>query len=227
MPPQKRRSRGYVEELPSGSFRAEVFAGIDPLTGKKRKLRETCKTHAEAKKALTKLQRQVDENKQPKSSITVGQAVSQWLEVADLQPTTQERYDDLIRLYVLPTFGQLQAGKLDAELLERFYARLQRCRTLCTGWPRAGHECRPLSASTTRKVHYILRAALDRAVRWRHLGVTPAAIAQAPAPSKAEPDPPSADEAAAILNEAWRDPEWGLLLWLTTWPGPHVSEPSR
>ncbi|BBF99674.1 MULTISPECIES: tyrosine-type recombinase/integrase [Pseudonocardia] len=224
MPPQKRRSRGYIEELPSGSFRAEVFAGIDPLTGKKRKLRETCKTHAEAKKALTKLQRQVDENKQPKSSITVGQAVAQWLEVADLQPTTQERYDDLIRLYVLPTFGHLQAGKLDAELLERFYARLQRCRTLCTGRPRPGHECRPLSASTTRKVHYILRAALDRAVRWRHLGVNPAAIAQAPAPSKAEPDPPSADEAAAILNEAWRDPEWGLLLWLTMLIGPRRGE---
>lgn len=181
----------------------------------------------QAEKALTKLQRQVDENKQPKSSITVGQAVAQWLEVADLQPTTQERYDDLIRLYILPTFGHLQAGKLDAELLERLYARLQRCRTLCTGRTRPGHECRPLIASTTRKVHYIRRAALDRAVRWRHLGVNPAAIAQAPAPSKAEPDPPSADEAAAILNEAWRDPEWGLLLWLTTWPGPHVSEPSR
>ncbi|NWJ71520.1 hypothetical protein HX744_13515 [Pseudonocardia sp. ICBG1122] len=97
MPPQKRRSRGYIEELPSGSFRAEVFAGIDPLTGKKRKLRETCKTHAEAKKALTKLQRQADENKQPKSSITVGQAVARWLEVAGLQPTTQERYEGLLQ----------------------------------------------------------------------------------------------------------------------------------
>lgn len=223
MPPQKRRSRGYIEQLPSGSFRAEVFAGIDPLTGGRRKLRETCKTQAEAKKALTKLQRQVDENKQPKSSITVGQAVAQWLEVADLQTTTRERYDDLIRLYVLPTFGTLQASKLDAELLERFYARLQKCRELCTGRSRT-HVCRPLSASTTRKVHYILRAALDRAVRWRHLGVNPATLAEPPAPSKAEPDPPSAAEAAAILNESWRDPEWGLLLWLTMLVGPRRGE---
>lgn len=220
----KRRSRGHIEELPSGSFRAIVFAGVDPLTGRSRQLKETVRTRKEAEKALTKLQRQVDENKQPKSSITVGQAVEQWLDVAELQPTTRERYDDLIRLYALPTFGHLQAGKLDAELLERFYARLQRCRALCNGRARAGHECQPLSASTTRKVHYILRAALDRAVRWRHLGVNPAAIAQAPSPSKAEPDPPSADEAAALLNEAWRDPEWGLLLWLTMLIGPRRGE---
>ncbi|WP_207223423.1 hypothetical protein [Pseudonocardia sediminis] len=181
MPPRKRRSRGHIEELPSGSFRAVVFAGLDPLTGRERRIRETARTHAEATKLLTKLQRQVDENKQPKSSITVGQAVAQWLEVADLQTTTRERYDDLIRLYVLPTFGTLQAGKLDAELLERFYARLQKCRDLCTGRSR-NHVCRPLSASTTRKVHYILRAALDRAVRWRHLGVNPATLAEPPAP---------------------------------------------
>ncbi|WP_158092272.1 hypothetical protein [Pseudonocardia autotrophica] len=130
MPPRKRRSPGHIEELPSGSFRAVVFAGLNPQSGRERRIRETARTHAEATKLLTKLQRQVDENKQPKSSITVGQSVAQWLEVADLQTTTRERYDDLIRLYVLPTFGILQAGKLDAELLERFYARLQKCREL-------------------------------------------------------------------------------------------------
>jgi hypothetical protein len=62
-----------------------------------------------------------------------------------------ERYADLIRLYILPTFGEMQAAKLDAELLERFYARLQRCREMWSGQPRAGHTCRPLSGSTTRK----------------------------------------------------------------------------
>jgi plasmid stabilization system protein ParE len=68
-----------------------------------------------------------------------------------------ERYADLIRLYILPTFGEMQAAKLDAELLERFYARLQRCREMWSGQPRAGHTCRPLSGSTTRKIHYLIR----------------------------------------------------------------------
>src|SRR5439155_15347850 len=56
-------------------------------------------------------------------------------------------------------------------------------------------------------------------VRWRHLGVNRAALAAAPSPSKADPDPPSAAEAAALLNAAWADPDWGLLLWLTMLTG--------
>jgi hypothetical protein len=149
MPPRTRRQRGHIEQLPSGSYRAVVFAGTDPLTGRPHYVRETVKTYDEAKKAAVKLQRQVDEDQQPKSKITVKQAVEQWLDVTELEDTTRERYQDLIRLYVLPTFGDLQAAKLDAELLERFYARLHRCRDMCTGRPRAGHTCRPLSTSTT------------------------------------------------------------------------------
>jgi hypothetical protein len=84
-----------------------VYAGTDVLTGKMRQLRETAPTYAEANKILTKLQRQVDEDRHPKSDITVRQAIEQWLGVVDLEQTTRERYDDLIRLYILPTFGHL------------------------------------------------------------------------------------------------------------------------
>ena len=131
MPPRARRPRGHIEPLPSGSFRAVVFTGIDPLTRRRQYVRETCSSRAEAEKALTRLQGQVDENRHPKSSITVATAVEQWMEVADLEVTTRERYEDLIRLYIVPTFGDLQAGRLDAELLERFYARLHRCKSWC------------------------------------------------------------------------------------------------
>jgi hypothetical protein len=159
---------------------------------------------------LVRLQSQIDEDKQPKSNITVRQAIEQWLDVAVLEDTTRERYEDLIRLYVMPTFGTLPAARLDAELLERFYARLHRCRTMCTGRARNGHICRPLSSITTRKIHYIIRGALGRAVRWQHLGVNKAAMAIAPSPERTEPDPPSADEAARLLNAAWADPEWTI-----------------
>jgi integrase len=203
-----------------------VYAGIDPLTGKRRYLVETAASEKSANVALTKLQRQVDEDRHPKTAITVRQAITQWLDVVDLEATTRERYQDLIRLYILPTFGDMLASKLDAELLERFYARLHRCRELCTGRPRAGHVCRPLSTSTTRKIHYIIRGVLERAVRWQHLGVNKAAMAEAPSPNHTEPDPPSAEEAAALLNAAWIDLEWGLLLWLTMITGPRRGEVS-
>jgi integrase len=224
MAPRHRRTRGHIEELPSGSFRAVVYAGVDPLTGKSRYLRETAKDYTLAEKALTRLQLQVDEDRHPKSAITLRKAIEQWLEVAELEDTTRERYDDLIRLYVLPTFGDMQAGRLDAELVERFYARLQKCRELHSGRPPAGHVCRPLSSSTVRKIHFIIRGALERAVRWRHLAVNKAALALAPTPAPAEPDPPSPEEAAALLNEAWRDPEWGLMLWLTMLSGSRRGE---
>jgi integrase len=226
MPARKRRPRGHIETLPSGSFRAVVYAGTDPLTRRARYLRETVGTYDEAEKALTRLQGQVDEDKHPKSNITVRQAIESWLEVAALEDTTRERYDDLIRLYIMPTFGHLQAARLDAELLERFYARLHRCRQMCGVRPHAGHTCRPLSSSTTRKIHYIIRGALGRAVRWQHLGVNKAAMAIAPSPERTEPDPPNADEAARLLNAAWADPEWGLLLWLTMLTGPRRGEVS-
>jgi hypothetical protein len=216
MPPQKRRQRGYIEQLPSGNYRAVTYAGTDLLTRRPRYIRETVKTYDAAKKALVKLQHQVDEDKHPKSDITVGQAIEQWLEVAALEDTTRERYADLILLYILPTFGHLQAANLDAELLERFYARLHRCRDMCAGRPRAGHTCRPLSTSTTRKVHYIIRGALERAVRWRHLGVNKAAMAVAPSPERTEPDPPSA---APVLDPVPGD-EWEI-------PARGGSSPSR
>ena len=98
MPP-RRRPRGHIELLPSGSFRAVVFTGIDPLTRRRQYIRETRSTRVEAEKALTRLQGQVDGNRHPKSSITVATAVEQWMEVADLEVTTRERYEDLIRLY--------------------------------------------------------------------------------------------------------------------------------
>jgi len=202
-----------------------VYGGIDPLTKRRRNILETAPTYDLAKKSLTRLQGQVDEDKHPKSNISVRQAIEQWLEVAVLEDTTRERYDDLIRLYVMPTFGSLPAARLDAELLERFYARLHRCREMCTGRAR-GHSCRPLSSSTTRKIHYIIRGALGRAVRWQHLSVNRAAMAIAPSPERTEPDPPNADEAARLLNAAWADPEWGLLLWLTMLTGPRRGEVS-
>lgn len=214
MPPRKRRHRGHVETRPNGTFRAIVYAGIDPLTGKERYLKRSAKTRAQVEIELTKLQTLVDEQQQPRTAIVVNEVVQKWLDVAELEATTRQRYEGLIRLYIGPAFGTMSAAKLDAELLEAFYARLRRCSQLCSGRAR-DHECRPLSASSVRQIHFILRAALDRSVRWRYLGKNEAMFATPPAFERPDPDPPSAAEAAALLNEAWNDPAWGLFLWLT------------
>jgi hypothetical protein len=51
---------------------------------------------AEAQVALTKLQRRMDQQQHPKSAITLREALEQWMEVADLQVTTRERYEDRV-----------------------------------------------------------------------------------------------------------------------------------
>lgn len=67
-----------------GCFRAIVYAGIHPLTGKPRYLKETADSHSAAEQVLTRLQSRVDENRHPKTAITVGEAIARWLAVAKL-----------------------------------------------------------------------------------------------------------------------------------------------
>jgi len=216
-----------VPEVTSGSSQAIVYAGKEPLTGKERYERETAPTYQAAEVALTRLQARVDEDRQPKADLTVRQAIDQWLEVAQLEDTTRDRYDDLIRIYIDPTLGAVKAAKLDVQMLERWYARLQRCRSACDGRRRADHVCRPLSSSTVRKIHFILSGGLGRAVRWDQIAVNRAQLAEPPPHAASEPDPPTAAEAARLLGEAWAtDPDWGLLLWLTMVTGSRRGEVS-
>jgi integrase len=71
-----------------------------------------------------------------------------------------------------------------------------------------------LAASTIRQIHFILSGALKRAVRWRWIATNPIREAEPPAAPKPRPQPPSSQEAARILAEAWNDPDWGLLVWV-------------
>ncbi len=229
-PQKRRRERGSIRER-NGVFQVRVYAGIDPLTGRELYLSETAYTREEAERARTRLLNKVDENRHPKSRATVGFILDRWLEVADLEDSTREDYEDKIRVHIRPVFGDMPAGKLDAEMLERFYAQLRRCRDRCDGRRKGKpgpdgkpHECRPLAANTVRKIHYILRAALARAVRWKYISVNEAELAEPPAFDRKEPDPPSASELAAVLTDASRAPEWFLLLWLTAILGARRGE---
>jgi integrase len=48
---------GHIEQLPSGFWRAEVYAGKDPLTGREIRFRKTRKTEVEAQLELGRLLR--------------------------------------------------------------------------------------------------------------------------------------------------------------------------
>ena len=46
---------GHIDRLPSRSWRAKVYAGTDPVTGREIRFRKTCKTEWAAQIELGKL----------------------------------------------------------------------------------------------------------------------------------------------------------------------------
>jgi integrase len=235
---------GAIEQLPSGSLRVKVYAGYDPLTGRRHYLTEIVpagpKAAAEADRVRTRLQSQVDERRNPTTRATVNQLLDRYLEVLDVEPTTRARHEGIIRVHIRPALGHLPLAKLDGDLLDRFYAQLRRCRERCDGKSRhvkhrtqREHECdescvavpcKPLSASSIRATHWILSAALARAVRWRWLGRNPIESTGPPAPVRSNPSPPSPAEAARLLNAAWEDPDWGAFVWTAMTTGARRGE---
>jgi integrase len=221
-----KRQRGSIDELPSGAFRVRVHAGRDPLTGRRHDLVEVVpagpRAAAEAEKARTRLLNQVDERRNPRTRATVNQLLDRYLQVLDVGETTRRTYEGYIEKHIRPALGTLQAGRVDGETLDSFYAELRRCRERCDG--RQGHTCKPLAASTVRQIHWILSGAFERAVRWKWVAISPAGAAEPPAPPRPNPSPPSAADAARILTEAWKDPSWGTFLWVAMTTGARRGE---
>jgi integrase len=73
-------------------------------------------------------------------------------------------------------------------------------------------------------VHFCLSGALTRAVRWRWITVNPLDQAEPPRGSTSDPDPPTSEQAAAILNAAFPDLMWGCFLWLAMTTGTRRGE---
>jgi len=87
-------ARGHIEKLPSGSYRVHVYAGTDPVTGKPRRLKQTCPDEASAAAALGQLLLgQADGDRFPDRQATLGQALDKYLEVADLEVSTREAHE--------------------------------------------------------------------------------------------------------------------------------------
>ncbi len=243
-------------------MRVRVYAGLDPLTKRRNYLTEVIppgpKAEAEAERARTRLLNQVDEQRNPRTRATVNQLMDRYLEILDVEPSTRRAYVGYIDKHIRPQLGRLMVGRLDAEILDSFYANLRSCREHCGGkiavdhrttWPHEcrtvrhrrrrphdcaatgcqtlecrPHTCRPLGAATIRQIHWILSGALKRAVRWRWIAINPIDFAEPPAAPKPNPEPPSSEEAARLAAEAWKDPEWGTLVWLAMTTGARRGE---
>jgi integrase len=140
-------AKGYVEQLPSGSWRATVHAGADPLTGKRIRLRATAKTGEAVQIQLARLLERAATGRQPESSATVAHLLERHMAIADLDLSTRESYDGYIRRTIGPALGKIELRKLRGPVLDTFYSRLRRCGDLaCTGRPFTEHRNVPVLA---------------------------------------------------------------------------------
>ncbi len=95
--------------------------------------------------------------------------------------------------YYLGPLLPVKLSKLNTADLDAFYAALR------NGGGRGG---RPLAVSTVRRVHSVVRAALEQGVRWGWLRENPAARAS-PGPGQVpEIHPPAPEAVLALLQRA-------------------------
>lgn len=238
------RDRGRIEER-AKTLRVIVYAGIDPVTGKRQYLRETVQgtdkaARKRAEKALTKLLNQVNEQNSTPLAVALSYALDEWMRTSELEDSTRGTYEGYINRTIVPALGDTAVNKITPRMLEKFYTELRRCRVRCDYKPyiekhaKDGdhdctaegckpHQCKPMGASTVRQIHAIISGTFDAAERWDWVNSNPARVARKP--KRPEPDPPTPAEAARLSEEAFRmDEDWGTLVWLAMTTGMRRGE---
>jgi integrase len=136
---QKKRQRGSIRKR-GNSYLVEVYAGIDPLTGRRRYLNGSTTDEKESRRILARLVAEVDAQRHARTNATLGYAIDEWLRVHELEQSTRESYETYIRRYIKPALGDEPVPKISARVLEQFYAELRRCRVRCDGRPSVDHR---------------------------------------------------------------------------------------
>jgi integrase len=144
----KRRDRGSIERR-GNSFRVKVYAGLDPLTGRRLYLTDSTTDDREAERIRTRLQADVDAQRNGRTRGTLGMALDKWLAVHEVEETTLEGYRGHIERVIRPALSTTPTVDVGVQVLEELYADLRRCSRRCrngepavdhrTGMP---HECR-------------------------------------------------------------------------------------
>lgn len=187
-------SSGHIVER-NGSFRGMVYAGRDPVTGRKRYVTRTVRgSRKDAERVRNEMLVDVQQGKTSPASATFGDLLDAWYDAAspDWSPRTALEHRRVIDSVLKPALGTKKLAKLRASDLDSLYGAL-----------RAGSdERRPLAPATVRKFHTVARSALQQAVRWEWITSNPAANASPPKVRRKEPIPPTPDELSRILKAA-------------------------
>jgi integrase len=144
-------------------LQVQVYAGRDPLTGRKRWVSrqipgQTKASYRQAKKVEAELLEQIDRGEQRGSRTrTVGELVERWFtwrqQVKPISPVTVANYRGAIDRYILPALGRAKVREVDAATLDALYAQVRahggKCRAC---WQRIRRSEPPLRAGERYRV---------------------------------------------------------------------------
>jgi integrase len=115
-------------------LQVQVYAGRDPLTGRKRYVSQqvagqTKASMRQAKQIEARLLEEVGAGRHKGSRPrTMAELLERWLEwrptVRPIAPTTVSSYRAAMDRYILPALGKLPVRQVDAATLDAFYAHL-------------------------------------------------------------------------------------------------------
>jgi integrase len=202
-----------------------VYAGADPRTGKDlRVTRTVVAPHTRAGKksvdqALATLILEVEGGKVNfGEDPTLSSLLDRWItaRAPDWSPKTAAENRRQVRLKIDPRLGHRRLSKIRATDIDALYAELR------TG---GGEKGQPLEPASVRRVHVILHAAFEQAVKWGLIATNPAdAATPPPLPSGRITPPDPADLAHAMKLVDDYDTDFAMYVRLAATTGARRSQ---
>lgn len=181
--------RGHIRKRSRDSWTIQVYAGRDPVTGKKVQVTQTVKgTKKHAELALAKLIHSAETGIEISGAkLTVADYAKKWLDAKrkTVRPKTLERYADLFRLHIIPVIGNIPMTKLKPLHLEKVYERA---------------FDRGLSAQSVQHIHRVLFSSLKQAVAWQLIPRNIAEAVIAPRPERRDVDAMTPAQVLQVLE---------------------------
>lgn len=177
-----------------GAWEVRVYAGNDPITGRKRELSRTVTGNKrDALKVERELKREVDAGRHASTDGTVTYLLEEWFKHAHgrWSPKWADRVRFIIDSRFVPKIGTVKLSKLSPIDLDRLYHV----------WLSDGLEPR-----TIGQYHAVIRRALNQAVKWGWVTANVARMATPPSVRSHPINPPSAAQTRAILAAMAQDP---------------------
>jgi integrase len=210
--------KGFMRQR-GKSWELRVFLGHDPLTGKKRYATQTVRGgKREAQSKLAVMVTEAERGLTARTTATVGELLETWFEFAapDFSPKTVKETRGFIDRSLMPALGSKTLARLKPAELDALYRRL-----LASG----GSGGRPLAPATVRRIHGILRRALNQGVKWGWIGINPAAATTPPRVPVSNIKPPASGDLARVLRRAGEEsPDLACYLVLAAATGARRSE---